>query len=360
MARKVLIVDKDPSLLDSLEREFALHKEIFSVIKITGNKEAVQVFKEHFVSLVVLELNQSDEDGVKLLTHMRTIYPDVPVVVISEDKSAEILGLVKRKGGTALVTKPFHADDLGKILLNLLQKEADGGTMRNVSPTVFLQLMEMESRTCTIRIIDKNTQNGGILYFREGQLVDARLNRSYGIDAAYVIFGWENVTLYIENDCPARENVINSPLQPIIMKAVTLKDHVDEKVSPPSAIEQSAAKVSRSPGKMSVPATRPIPAQPKQRVKPLSFMDKVRMLLKNEFGSRVVLEDIYEDRGMARAVKTVSELQNIFDFGPLKMVYVQSGQAVDRIILAADEPTVVDVNARGQEENIIKVLSKHL
>lgn len=373
MTRKVLIIDKDQALLDSLEKEFALHREIFSVIKTTVSKEAVQLFKAHFISLVVLELQRSDEEGIKLLTHLKTIYPDIPVIVISDDKSAEITSIVKSKGGTALVTKPFHADDLGRIILNILQKEAEGGTMRNVSPTVFLQLMEMESRTCTIRIIDKVSEKGGILYFREGELVDARFNRTYGIDAAYYVFGWETVTLYIENACPPRENVINSPLQPIIMKAVTLKDHDDEEAAMPdsgpvASVSPSPASPAQAPAKTREngaqrsqavpPPQRKVP--PKQPVKKLSFIDKVRLVITNELGARAALEDIYEDRGFDRTIKTMSELENIFDFGPFKMVYVQNGTNTDRIILSADETTVVDVNSGGQEEKIINALSKNL
>lgn len=361
MARKVLIVDRDQEMLDSLERELSLHKETFTVLKSQNSTDATLKFKEQFISLVVLELNITDAEGINLLTHIKATYTDIPVVVISDDKSAGMLSLVKEKGGTALVTKPFHADDLAKILLNLLQKEADGGIMHNVSPTVFLQLMEMESRTCTIRIIDKVSERGGILYFFEGELVDARINRIYGIDAAYIIFGWENVTIYIENDCPQKENVVNSPLQPIIMKAVTLKDHVDEEnYAPPVADEIQPAQSSPAPAEPSPGKVTPAKKPPPKKVVKLTFMDKVRLLLKRELGARFILEDIYEDRGLERNIRTLSELQNFFEFGSLKVVYIQNGKETDRIILPAQAPTVVDVNTKGQEERIIKVLSSKL
>lgn len=356
MARKVLIIDKDQAMLDSLERELGPHKETFSVIKCQNSGAAVQLFKEQFISLVVLELSIDDTSGIKLLNHTKEIYPDIPVVIISDDKSTEMMTLVKNNGGTAFVTKPFDADDLAKILLNLLQKEADGGTMRNVSPTVFLQLMEMESRTCTIRILDKESGRGGILYFREGELIDARINRIFGIDAAYVIFGWEHVTIYIENDCPSKDNVVNSPLQPIIMKAVTLKDHVED--GEPAADPEYSPQKKVAPAK-SLPSS-PVKKAPAKKVVQLSFMDKVKILLKKELGAKFALQDIYEDRGLERKLSTLSELQNFFNFGSLKVVYIQNGQESDRIILPAKAPTVVDIRSKGQEEQIIKVLSRNL
>lgn len=361
MARKVLIIDKDQVMLDTLERELSVHRETFSVIISQDSATAVQKFKDQFISLVVLELIKDDGDAIKLLTHLRSNYPDIPVVVTSDDKSSEMLSLVKDSGGTALVTKPFHADDLAKILLSLLQKEADGGTMHNVSPTVFLQLMEMESRTCTIRIVDKVSKRGGILYFREGELIDARINRIYGIDAAYIIFGWENVTIFIENDCLPKENVINSPLQPIIMKAVTLKDHVEDENDEPDLALGGVPAGRQSPAAARpTPKTAPVKKAPPKKVVKLTFMEKVKLLLRRELGARLVLEDIYEDRGLERNISTISELENFFDFGSLKVIYIQNGQETDRIILPAQAPTVVDINAKGQGEKIIQVLSTKL
>ena len=49
-----------------------------------------------------------------------------------------------------------------------------------------------------------------------------------GLDAAYLIFSWEEVTLSIQNECPQKDNKINSDLQPIILEAMRLKDEADD------------------------------------------------------------------------------------------------------------------------------------
>ncbi len=57
----------------------------------------------------------------------------------------------------------------------------------------------MEQKTCTIRLEDKSTAEKGILFFSEGELLDARVNNLKGESAAYKIFSWEEVNLSIQN-----------------------------------------------------------------------------------------------------------------------------------------------------------------
>ena len=87
--------------------------------------------------------------------------------------------------------------------------------------------MEMDAKSCTIRIIDKASRQGGILYFHEGQLLDARVGALHGIEAAYEVFSWDSATIFMRNECEPRANTINSELTPIIMKAVGMKDEAE-------------------------------------------------------------------------------------------------------------------------------------
>jgi CheY-like chemotaxis protein len=242
MVRNVLFVDDDQIMLLAIEKRFASFSDYFSIVKANDGFEAVQKLKDTSISLIVLDLKMPRMDGMSLLSHAREKYPDIPVIIVSGYRTAEMYKLAKAKGVIAYISKPFQVDDLGKIIMSTLQKEADGGIMHNVSPTVFLQLMEMEAKTCTIRILNKKTGMGGILYFIDGSLLDARVGEVKGLDAAYKLFGWDDVTIFIQNECAPIENVINSPLQPIIMKAVGMKDEEEEPVVPDQSELSDVAK----------------------------------------------------------------------------------------------------------------------
>jgi len=142
------------------------------------------------------------------------------------------------------VEKPFKVEDLARKITTALKKQADGGILRHVSSGTFIQLLEMEQKTCTIRLTDGKSGKHGVLFFREGELLDARVNGLRGTDAAYKIFAWDEVTLSIQNTCSLEEDKIQSDLQAILLEAMRLKDEVDQEEEPAAAGAEEAQKKS--------------------------------------------------------------------------------------------------------------------
>ncbi len=237
MLRKVLLVDDDPILLTALEAGLSSFHHSFEVITANDGFEAVKILEEIAVSLIVIDLVMVRMDGISLLQHVREHYPDISVIIISAMETKKMQELVSGDDIAGYLSKPFDINSLGKMILAPLKSEAKDGIMHNITPAVFLQLMEMDAKTCTIRILDKMSQKGGILYFLDGILLDVRIGKQTGIEAAYTLFTWEEVTIFIKNTCVPRTNNINSGLQPIIMKAAGMKD---ESLVPVFAREDTA------------------------------------------------------------------------------------------------------------------------
>lgn len=382
MVRNVLFVDDDQIMLLAIEKRFAAFSDYFAIIKANDGFDAVQKLKDTSISLIVLDLKMPRMDGMSLLSHTREKYPDIPVIIVSGYRTAEMYKLAKAKGVIAYISKPFQVDDLGKIIMSTLQKEADGGIMHNVSPTVFLQLMEMEAKTCTIRILNKKTGMGGILYFVDGSLLDARVGEIKGLDAAYKLFGWDDVTIFIQNECTPVKNVINSPLQPIIMKAVGMKDEEEEPVVPDqgelSDIAKAAAEaelkasLKEDLGNLDLPeeffesdelgvALDSPPSNQKSPKAPSakSKLKELEELLYSEVGQKCGVKDIYHDDKVGNIVEYLTELGAMFKFGKLKVGYIDNGEESDKIILPGQPSTVIEVNQKCPQDKIIQVLSQY-
>lgn len=381
MVRNVLFVDDDQIMLLAIEKRFSAFSDYFTIIKANDGFEAVQILKDTSVSLIVLDLKMPRMDGMSLLSHTREKYPDIPVIIVSGYRTAEMYKLAKAKGVIAYISKPFQVDDLGKIIMSTLQKEADGGIMHNVSPTVFLQLMEMEAKTCTIRMLNKNTQMGGILYFIDGNLLDARVGEVSGLEAAYKLFGWDDVTIFIQNQCGPRKNIINSQLQPIIMKAVGMKDEEEEPhvpdqeelsdVAKAAAEAELQASMKEDLGNLDLPeeffdseeigeALDPSD-QPKseQSLADATDLNEIKDLLYTEVGEKCGLKEIYHDEKTGNVVEYLSDLGNMFNFGKLKVGYIDNGQDHDRIILPGHPSTVIEVHQKCPQDKIIQVLTEY-
>ncbi len=410
MVRKVLFVDDDQIMLLAIEKRFAKHADYFTMIMANDGFEAVQKLKETSVSLIVLDLKMPRMDGMSLLSHTREKYPDIPVIIVSGYRTAEMYKLAKSKGVIAYISKPFQVDDLGKIILSTLQKEADGGIMHNVSPTVFLQLMEMEAKTCTIRVLDKKSGKGGILYFIDGNLLDVRVGEMKGINAAYRVFSWDEVTLFIQNECAPRENHINSDLQPIIMKAVGMKDEAEDPLmeessdviedaeivdsdllvdpsdelgslelpdeffdvnegvtasesllEPTSSIiepDSPPEKVINSTPEPEAPSTPKKRTAVKKQPGGKSKLDKIRTIIQREVGEKSGLEDIHHDESMNNVVEFLNELGTLFNFGNLKVGYIDNGNETDRIVIPGQPTTIIEVNQKCPQDKLIQLLSQ--
>lgn len=392
MVRNVLFVDDDQIMLLAVEKRFSAFSDHFTMLKANDGFEAVQILKDTSISLIVLDLKMPRMDGMSLLSHTREKYPDIPVIIVSGYRTAEMYKLAKAQGVIAYISKPFQVDDLGKIIMSTLQKEADGGIMHNVSPTVFLQLMEMEAKTCTIRILNKKSGMGGILYFIDGNLLDARVGEIQGLDAAYKVFGWDDVTIFIQNECEPRKNIINSQLQPIIMKAVGMKDEEEEPLKPAKEelgdVARAAAEAERQASQhpvegmtnLDIPeefyvdeevgeALEESPAEPEKQAKVApkpaaakqqkSQLQEIEDLLYREVGTKCGLEDIFHDNKVGNVVEYFNELGSMFNYGKLKVGYIDEGGQSDRVILPGHPATVIVVNQRCPQDKIIQVLSQY-
>lgn len=75
---------------------------------------------------------------------------------------------------------------------------------------------------------DHESGTMGVLFFKDGELLDARCEGLQGLDAAYRIFSWDEVALSIQNVCVTKKNVIKSELQPIILEAMRQKDEAHD------------------------------------------------------------------------------------------------------------------------------------
>ncbi len=339
MIRQVLFVDDDLEMLQALQEGLEKYRETFSVVLAKDGLDAVEELKRKPISLVVTDLKMPRMDGFSLLAEVMQHYPDIPVIIITGYSTPEMKRLAQEGGAVGYISKPFLIEDLARQIMKTLRKESDGGTLHSVSSGMFLQLMEMEERTCTIRLVDKATAKGGVLFFREGELLDARVEQTKGLQAAYQIFSWEEVTLSIQNECPAIDNNINSDLQPIILEAMRIKDE--------SQLDTDEEATASSEGDTAAPEDDDA-----------TTVAHITNTLRARVGDRCGLEDIYPDENMGPMLEPMASFGSACQFGRLKIVYYDSGQTSDTIVLNAEPPMVINVNPKCPRDKILQVLGE--
>ena len=335
MIRNILFVDNDTILSSAVTKSLVPYGESFGVVTAVDGFAAVQQLKKFPVSLVIVELIMPRMDGMSLLVHLREQYPDIPAIIISAKDDAELQAIARTKGIIGYLKKPFQADKLVAAINSVLQREAAGGIMHDISPPVFLQLMEMDAKSCTIRIVDKTSRQGGILYFHEGQLLDARVGTLRGIEAAYEVFSWDLATIFMRNECEPREDNINSELTPIIMKAVGMKDEAE-----PQPEDSAAAVRPDLPGQQEIGSSAAAAIE----------------LLKNTFGRELGLKKCYQDAGVSAAVQHLREIGNQDNSGDFTHALIHH-QDTHQLILSGEPPTALDIVPDCPPGKIIELLA---
>jgi CheY-like chemotaxis protein len=218
---KILVVDDERALLRGLARAILARRPDLAVLTANSGSEAIRVLQEQQLDLVVTDLQMNDGDGFELLAWLISNRPSVLSFAMSGFCNDEVLARLHRLGAIECFPKPLEVEAL---LARLSQSLVDSmrGHVDNVGLASFLQLIELEQKTCTLKV--RHEQRTGRLYLRKGELIDACTNELRGEPAAYAILGWLTVDLTIEGSCNTAERTIWKPSHFVLMEAMRMRD----------------------------------------------------------------------------------------------------------------------------------------
>jgi predicted regulator of Ras-like GTPase activity (Roadblock/LC7/MglB family) len=130
-------------------------------------------------------------------------------------------------------------------------KQRVKGRVENLTLASFLQLLEMERKTCSLAV--SSLGHHGLLYLREGHLVGAEMAGLKGQPAALEIVTWENADIEISDHLPRFEPEIEATLRFLLMEGMRLKDERQESgaLVPPPPVPAPAPPPPLSPARSS-------------------------------------------------------------------------------------------------------------
>lgn len=157
--KKIIIVDDDDMLRETLVEQFSLHDE-FAVSEAATATAGIKAIKADHADLVILDVNLPDMDGREACKVIRRNGYKGPVILLTAQASEAdtILGL--DAGANDYVTKPFRfAVLLARIRAHLRQHEHSEDAVFKVGPYTFKPsaklLLREDNRK--IRLTEKET-----------------------------------------------------------------------------------------------------------------------------------------------------------------------------------------------------------
>jgi two-component system KDP operon response regulator KdpE len=146
----ILLVDDDPAIRDSLERE--LRAAGYAVVRASDGLEGIHAFDTHPPNLVLSDLSMPRADGFELITAIRA-KAHTPIVVLSVrgDDADKIRAL--DLGADDFVTKPFSvAELLARVRSQLRRTAAAPKTLVFDGLTIDLERRRVTSGEREIRL----------------------------------------------------------------------------------------------------------------------------------------------------------------------------------------------------------------
>jgi len=186
--KRILLVDDDGALRDSLVEQLRLHEE-FDAIPCPTGSEALDVARNSHFDLILLDIGLPDFDGREVCRLLRRSGLRTPVIMLTgaESEADTILGL--DSGANDYVVKPFHLGVLlARIRAQLRQHERSEDAVFNIGPFSFrpsAKMLQDDKANRKVRLTEKEAAILKFLY-RAGEKVTSRdvlLNEVWGYNA---------------------------------------------------------------------------------------------------------------------------------------------------------------------------------
>lgn len=118
--KKVVIADDSIAVARQLEKILVGSGEFEVVAQARNGLEAIKLYQQHHPDLVCMDMNMPGMDGITALRSLVAMDKNAKVVMVTSlggvgDKFTEAL----RLGAKGVISKPFEAEDLLKLLRTL-------------------------------------------------------------------------------------------------------------------------------------------------------------------------------------------------------------------------------------------------
>lgn len=141
MLSRVLVVEDDIGLSNGILLALKNDKEIF--VQASGVKEALRKMEEQSFSLVILDINLPDGNGLELLGEIKRRWRTPVIILTANDMEIDIVtGL--EMGADDYITKPFSLMVLRARVNTQLRKKTAGVSGRIVMENMMFDFEKME------------------------------------------------------------------------------------------------------------------------------------------------------------------------------------------------------------------------
>lgn len=129
---KILLIEDDISFCKLLEK--FLTKNNYTVTTSFSAAEARSAVKKENFDLVLTDLRLPDDDGIGLMTEIKSEYPDIPVILMTGYSDVNTAVKAIKNGASDYISKPFNPDEVLIVITNALQSSSGSTPVEKKTP----------------------------------------------------------------------------------------------------------------------------------------------------------------------------------------------------------------------------------
>ena len=117
----ILVVDDEEIVRESLAAW--LQEDGYHTVAVGSGEEAIEQVKSHTWSVVFLDIMMPGMDGMEVLTRIREMFPETPVIMITAHASVQTAVQAMKDGAYDYVVKPFDPDEISRMVGRIVQNQ---------------------------------------------------------------------------------------------------------------------------------------------------------------------------------------------------------------------------------------------
>jgi hypothetical protein len=199
---------------------------------------------------------------------MNSLPLPIPILVVTQTRDRDSERPHRPGEVVEHMCAPVEIPALQARVSALLAARAQLIRIEGVSLPGFVQLVEMERRSCTLFVA--SAERRGVLAFIDGRLVDAHSPERDGETAALEIFGWTDAIFAFHRNVAASASTVRRSLTELLLNAARLRDEETRGTPRTKRIDVGPTEFDFSDEIFEPPANGPIdrphPARPEMSV----------------------------------------------------------------------------------------------
>jgi PAS domain S-box-containing protein len=170
---KILVIDNNESIRQDLK--VSLEGEGCEVLTAGAGREGLEILARELPSIILVDINTADIDGIEVLKRAKEQNPDVQVIVTSDDNEVDLVIRALQNEATDFVGKPVSKEALAGALLRSRERFWKDNKLRgyieNLEKLIKDTTEELEKRHELEHNLIQTSMDGIIANDRRGNLI---------------------------------------------------------------------------------------------------------------------------------------------------------------------------------------------